>query len=251
MFKGLPAIVLTGPVEESSGRKAVQLWLSLFFIVLIVVGLGVDSVQFRDAWFDGRQMANVLFVAYFMLMFYAMGRKLQRLMFVMTFLSYLGELLCSGALGMYDYKGNAIRLYVPFGHAMVYATGLILSQTPAVQNNKRYLKQVFTVIFVVLFAGAFVFTADVFTLVFAMLFFWVLRRKKWDSKYYCIALCAVLVEFVGTGYGCWSWKPVLLGFLPAANPPLGAVFIYAGGDVILEKILFLWDKRKRSNKLTL
>lgn len=238
-------MVLTGPVAESPGRKTVQVRLSLFFLVLIVGGLGIDSVQFRDACFDGRQAANILFITYFFIMFTAMGRRLQRLMLVMTFLSYLGELLCSEALGMYDYKGNTIPLYVPFGHAMVYATGFVLSQTPAVQSNGRWLKQVFAVIFIALFAGAFVFAGDVFTLVFGVLFFWVLRRKKWDSKYYCIALCAVLVEFAGTGYRCWVWKPDLLGFLPAANPPLGAVFIYAGGDVILEKILFLWDKRKR------
>jgi hypothetical protein len=244
MPRSLTAILLPGPLDETPSRKALQLRLAVLFLLFIIPGLGVDSVQFRDAYFDGRHIVNVAFIAYFFILYYAVGRKLQRLMFVMVPLSYLGELLCSEALGMYDYKNDTIPLYVPFGHALVYASGYIVAKSAIVQNNRKLLRSVFPVILAMLFMGAWLLAGDVFSAIFGMFFFLVLRRKKWDILYYCVALCAVFVEFTGTFFGCWVWKPEIFGILPAANPPVGAVFIYVGGDVILAKLLTLWDKKK-------
>lgn len=248
MLKTLTAIALPGPVYESPKLKTLQLWLAFSFFLFILAGLGIDSVQFTKAYFDGRQVANVLFIAYFLLLFNSVGRKLQRLMFVMVPLSYLGELLCSDALGMYNYKGDAIPLYVPFGHALVYASGYILAKAALTQKNATHLSIIFPAIFIIIFIGALAIAGDVFSLIFGIFFFLVLRRKKWDPLYYWIALYCVFIEFIGTAFGCWVWKPIIFGILPAANPPVGSLFIYTGGDVILAKILFLWDKRKRANK---
>lgn len=247
MFRSL---FLISPAEQAYERSVIearQLRLALIFVLLIVVGLGIDSVQFCKTYFDGRQVANILFISYFCLMYYAVDKTLQRFMFVMVPLSYLGELLCSDVLGMYAYKGDAIPIYVPFGHALVFATGYVFAKTNFIQKRERQLKILFPVIFLLLFVGAWLFFDDVFSILFGVLFFLVMKRKRGNIMYYCLGFCALFVEFIGTPFGCWKWVPDIFNFLPAANPPVGTVFIYVGGDVILSKILFLWDKRNKTN----
>jgi hypothetical protein len=69
-----------------------------------------------------------------------------------------------------------------------------------------------------------------------------MRRKKWQIVYYTIALCVIFIELVGTYNKCWIWVPKTFDIIPVANPPMGAVFFYAGGDVILAKIVSYWKE---------
>ena len=92
-------------------------------------------------------------------------------MLVMVPLSYLGELLCSEALDMYAYKGGAIPLYVPFGHALVFAAGYVFAETSFIQKREKELKIVFPIVFLLLFFGAWLLFNDVFSILFGALFF--------------------------------------------------------------------------------
>lgn len=162
----------------------------------------------------------------------------------MVFLSYIGELIFCKLLGMYDYRTEFIPLYVPFGHAIVYASGYIFAHTQWAVKNDQLLRKFFAVFFSVLFLAVGVLLGDIFTLVFGLLFFALMKRKRWQNLYYFIALCVIFIELVGTYFQCWTWVPKTFGVIPAANPPLGAVFFYAGGDVLLVKILSIWDKTR-------
>lgn len=162
----------------------------------------------------------------------------------MVFLSYIGELIFCKLLGMYDYRTEFIPLYVPFGHAIVYASGYIFAHTQWAVKNDQLLRKFFAVFFSVLFLSVGVLLGDIFTLVFGLLFFALMKRKRWQNLYYFIALCVIFIELVGTYFQCWTWIPKTFGVIPAANPPVGAVFFYAGGDVLLVKIVSVWDKRK-------
>lgn len=90
---------------------------------------------------------------------------------------------------------------------------------------------------------AVVFFNDIFTLIFSFGFFWILKRKKWANLYYFIALCVIFIELIGTGFQCWKWVPLTFSVIPAANPPMGAVFFYAGGDVLIGKIVRKWEQK--------
>lgn len=221
-----------------------QLFLAAFFTVFTVLALGIDSVWFTEYYFEGRWLVNVLAIIYFSLMFFTADIALKKLMFVMVFLSYIGELIFCKAIGMYEYRTPMIPLYVPFGHAIVYASGYILAHTGWVMSREKQLQHFFAVFYIVLFLAVGIFLNDVFSLIFGSLFFVLLKRKHWQNLYYCIALCVIFIELVGTYFGCWAWVPKTYGIIPAANPPMGAVFFYAGGDVLLVKIVSVWDKRK-------
>ncbi len=221
-----------------------QQYLAFGFTVFTVLALGIDSVFFTKNLFDARIVVNVAAVVYFFLMFFSAEVYLRKLMFVMVILSYLGELIFCKLLQMYDYRTTMIPLYVPFGHAIVYASGYIFAHTKWALQNEKKLRIFFAVFFVLLFLTVGLLFNDIFSLVFALPFFLLLKRKRWQNLYYFIALCVIFIELVGTYFGCWKWVPKTFGLIPAVNPPMGAVFFYAGGDVLLVRIVAAWDQRK-------
>jgi hypothetical protein len=218
--------------------------LAFGFTVFTILALGIDSVLFTQRFFDARTITNVAAIGYFFLLFFSAEIYLRKLMLVMVFLSYIGELIFCKLLGMYYYRTEFIPLYVPFGHAIVYGSGYIFANTQWAVKNDQLLRKFFAVFFSVLFLAVGVFLGDIFTLVFGLLFFALMKRKRWQNLYYFIALCVIFIELVGTYFQCWTWVSKTFGVIPAANPPLGAVFFYAGGDVLLVKIVSIWDKRR-------
>jgi len=226
--------------QDKQGDRQRQVWLAFSFTVFTVIALGIDSVGFTQHYFDARQITNFLGIGYFLLLFFASDTQLRKLMVVMVLLSYIGELLFCKLLGMYAYRTSAIPLYVPFGHAIVYASGYVFAQTHWAIHHESRLRKFFALFFIVLFASVGIFLGDWFSILFGILFFVLLRRKRFNNLYYFIALCVIFIELVGTYFGCWAWAAMTFGKIPAANPPMGAVFFYAGGDVLLAKIVSAW-----------
>jgi hypothetical protein len=220
-----------------------QLVLAFSFTVFTIVALWIDSVFFTTHYFDARQVTNVLAIGYFTMMFRASDTQLRKLMLVMVVLSYIGELIFCKWLGMYAYRTSAIPLYVPFGHAIVYASGYIFAHSRWAIHHENGLRKFFAVFFIALFLAVGILLNDWFSLLFGVLFFVLLRRKRFSNLYYFIALCVIFIELAGTYFGCWKWEPMTFGKIPAANPPMGAVFFYAGGDVLLAKIVGAWKNK--------
>ena len=233
--------------NEKNHNPEKQLYFAVLFFFITVVALGLDSSYFSNNYFDGKPITNILAVVYFSLFFFYSDSKLRRLMFVMVFLSYIGELIFCNLLGMYDYRLGFIPLYVPLGHAIVYASGYVFAHTEWALRNDKLLKKQFAIGFIVLFLSVGVFLNDLFSLIFGVFFFLLLKRKKWQNLYYFIAICVIFIELFGTYFQCWKWVPKTFGVIPAVNPPMGAVFFYAGGDVLLVKIIDYWKFKRNKN----
>ena len=214
------------------------------FLLFTILALGIDSVVFLENYFDGRMLTNFLAISYFLLFFYFADSHLRKLMFVMVFLSYIGELIFCTILEMYHYRTDVIPLYVPFGHAIVYASGYVFAYADWSVKNEILLSKFFAIAFTILFLSVGFFLNDWFSLVFGVFFFFLLKRKKWQNLYYFIALCVIYIELLGTYFQCWTWAPKTFNTIPTANPPMGAVFFYAGGDVLLAKIVEFWERNK-------
>jgi len=229
--------------NEKANHKG-QLFMAFGFLLFTILALGIDSVAFLRDNFDGRSITNLLGIFYFFLFFYFADSHLRRLMFVMVFLSYIGELIFCTLLGMYQYRTDVIPLYVPFGHAIVYASGYVFAHTEWAVRNDKVLKRYFAIGFGLLFLSVGFFLNDWFSLLFGVCFFLLLKRKRWQNLYYFIALCVIYIELLGTYFQCWAWVPETFDAIPTANPPMGAVFFYAGGDVLLAKIVELWQRNK-------
>lgn len=228
--------------QSSEQKKSSTFFYAYFFPLFTVIALWIDSTSFSNIYLDGRNLTNVLAILYFCLFFNSAQSYLRKLMFTMVFLSYLGELIFCKLLGMYNYRTADIPLYVPFGHAIVYASGFVFAENSLIVRNTILLKKIFFTSFAILFLGVGLVLNDWFSIIFGLLFFVLMRRKKWQKVYYTIALCVIFIELVGTFFKCWTWVPKTFGLIPAANPPMGAVFFYAGGDVILAKIVSYWKE---------
>lgn len=224
-----------------------QLFYALFFTFFTILALSIDSTFFTHKYFDARNITNVLSIVYFLLIFRVSDSKLKKLMIIMVFLSYIGELIFCKLLGMYNYRTESIPIYVPFGHSIVYASGVIYSQTNWAKKNEVILRKSFIIFFILLFLGVGYFLNDIFSLIFGSLFFLILKRKKWDNMYSFIALCVIFIELVGTYFQCWKWEPITFNSFHTANPPMGAVFFYAGGDVLLVKIVSYWRSSSKTH----
>ncbi len=218
----------------------------LLFILLTPIVLWLDSDYFFTNYFNGRWLANGMAILYFLWLFSICGSHLRKLVFTMVFVSYIGELIFSSLLGMYGYRTEFIPLYVPLGHSIVYASGYIYANSSFALKNEQRLKKIFPVLFIVIFLIPGIWLYDIFTLFFGIFFFAILKRKRWQNLYYFVALCVIYIELLGTGFGCWKWVPETFGFIPAANPPMGAVFFYAGGDVLIAKIVKIWESKMNS-----
>lgn len=226
-----------------------QLYFAISFPIFTILALGIDSVYVAAHYFDGRQIVNLLAILYFTFFFLVSGSYLRKLMAVMVFLSYIGELIFCSLLGMYDYRTVVIPLYVPFGHAIVYASGYVFAHTEWAVRNDKLLQKQFSIGFILLFLSVGIFLNDLFSLIFGVFFFILLKRKKWQNLYYFIAICVIFIELVGTYFQCWKWSPKTFEIIPAVNPPMGAVFFYAGGDVLLVKIVEYWKVKRNKNLL--
>ncbi|NBA74133.1 hypothetical protein GOQ04_01125 [Emticicia sp. ODNR4P] len=221
----------------------VLLMLAWGFFPFITVLLFVDSPWFAQNIFDGRYLADILTLSYFSLLFHHSDAHLRKLLFVMIFLSYLGELIfCNGA-GMYDYRTPYVPFYVPFGHSIVYATGYIFAHTQWAARHDKALRPIFIVFYAVVFLLVGYYWNDHFSLLFGLLFFVLVRRKRWQNVYFFIGIAVFTTELIGTYYNCWIWRPITYGGLATANPPLGAVFFYGGGDVLLDKIVWYYERK--------
>jgi hypothetical protein len=234
--------------SQTHSKKA--LWFAFLFPLFTIFALWIDSDSFENNYFRAGILTAILAITYFGFFFKFASSTLRKLMFVMVFLSYLGELLFCELLKMYDYRNHAIPLYVPFGHAIVYASGFVLAETSFFIKNEGRLRKLFLISFSLLFLGVGFFLNDIFSLIFGTLFFVLMRRKKWANVYYSIALCVIFIELVGTYFNCWTWVPKTFGIIPAANPPMGAVFFYAGGDVILAKLVKIWESKNYKTQKT-
>lgn len=242
----MDALIKTVFFADKNQDAQKQFFFAVCFPFFTLLALGIDSVYFAETYFDARQITNFLAIVYFSFFFWFSDAYLRKLMFVMVLLSYVGELIFCTLLGMYDYRTAVIPLYVPFGHAIVYASGYVLAHTDWSIRNDKLLKKYFAVGFLLLFLSVGIFLNDVFSLIFGVCFFLLLKRKKWQNLYYFIALCVIFIELAGTYFQCWKWIPKTFGLIPAVNPPMGAVFFYAGGDVLLVKIVEIW-KNKTTN----
>lgn len=229
--------------KPTNGNEKARVYIPFLSAFLIVAFLSIDSVYFSLNYFDGRNLVNFGVILYFFLMLGTADSRLRRLMIMMVPLSFIGEVLFSLILGMYEYRENTIPLYVPFGHAIVYGSGYMFSFSGWAVKHYEVMKKIFLVFFILLFLVAGLFFYDILSLILGGLFFYALRRKKWNNLYYYVAIIVLIVEYAGTYFGVWFWEPYAFGFIPTVNPPVGAVFLYIGGDTILLKLMRFLDRK--------
>jgi hypothetical protein len=211
-------------------------WLIAGFAPIVLFALGADSRLLYQRGLDGQLVSNLAAPLYFLWVLSGL-RPEQRLMaIVFVPFSALGEGLFSLVFGLYTYKSGAVPFYVPFGHAILFSTGLMITELPGVAAREAQVRWGLVAFHAALFGGAALALGDTLSAIFGALFLLILRRKGCRVFYLIMGVLVLYIELVGTALGCWFWEPAPFGVLRTTNPPVGAFVCYVIADILVIKI---------------
>ena len=211
-------------------------WLIAGFAPIVLFALLADSRVLLDRGFDGQFLSNLAAPLYFALVLVGLGPGERLMAIVFVPFSAVGEYIFSLVFQLYTYKFGAIPLYVPFGHAILFSTGLMIADLPLVRANEGRVRWALIAFHAGLFAGAALALGDTLSAVFGALFIVILLRKRGRPFYLIMGVLVLYIELVGTALGCWVWAPRPFGALSTTNPPVGAFVCYVIADILVMKI---------------
>ncbi len=211
-------------------------------ILIWIPALMLDSTLIQGTNLDNKLFTSMIIMSLWAFLFIKVNPPLKKLMIIMVPLSWLGELICCLWLDMYNYRNDGIPLYVPFGHAIIYITGLLISNINLIQKNENKIKVVLVPFFILLFVTVSIVFKDTLSACLALLFFYLLQRKGYSILYLIMSLLVLYLEIIGTQFGTWYWHSNWW-LLTTINPPVGAIVIYIAGDMLLKKLTTLHFKK--------
>ena len=204
-------------------------------LFLFVVALYFDGTHFASIFPQAQLVTNGFMLLAFAILYKRSVKRTRELMIYAVIIGALGEYLFSIMLDMYTYRLSNLPLYIPFGHAAVYARTYMFSKASIV---KKYAKQVtaFFYVMISLFALFYLIAFnDVFGFVMTLAVFLMLIKRPKDRLFFLTMYIVVAVlEIGGTAYAAWSWPDTAFGVFPllkSHNPPSGISLFYFLLDV--------------------
>ena len=249
--------VLKIPKEDL--KKIVSVFIrEIGLFIFMVFVLFFDSIYFSENLREVQNILNSLMIIGFFIMYFRTVKRVQELMIYAVIIGFLGEYLFSKYLGMYTYRLGNIPLYVPFGHAVLFARVFRFSKVSLVRKFHKSIEQFFGSI-IILFASIYLlFFADVFGFVMTVCVFLLLWKRPKDRLFFfTMYLLVAILEIGGTAFGCWKWPNIAFGmfkFLPSNNPPSGISLFYFLLDIgcfvmYTQRNKMAWFRLKNSRKL--
>jgi hypothetical protein len=141
----------------------------------------------------------------------------------------LGEILLSLVWGLYEYCLSNIPLFVPPGHALLFALGTLLAARLKDWINWVVPLAAAPFICLLLVAG----TGTLDALLFLMFLLCTLFGRA-PRLYAVMFVLALAMEIYGTSLGNWTWAAAEPWFgLTTINPPLAAGAFYCVLDLLV------------------
>ena len=211
------------------------------FFPLVALVLGAD---FWYAENSEQSIANLLAAIYFLGLLTVLDSQERMMAIIFVPFSALAEYIFSSILEVYTYRLSTVPLYVPLGHAILFATGLMLAKLPAIASRQDKLQAILLTIQALIFAGVIIFWQDIFTAVLGILFGLVIWWRGCRLMYPIMCFLVLYIELLGTGFGCWTWQANAFNLFHTTNPPFGAFVFYVFGDIAILKVarFFQFDK---------
>ena len=213
------------------------------FFPLVALVLGADSLWYAEANLSGQLIANLLAAIYFLALLTVLDFPERLMAIIFVPFSALVEYIFSSILEVYTYRLETVPLYVPLGHAILFSTGLMLSQLPAIAERDK-LQTVLLTLQVMIFASTIVFWQDMFTAFLGILFGLIIWWRGCRLIYPIMGFLVLYIELLGTGLGCWQWQESAFNLFHTTNPPFGAFVFYVFGDIAILKVSRLLQMNK-------
>jgi len=209
--------------------------LTVGFVLLVPLVLLFDSRVLLNIGLNWQLLSDLLAPLYLLLLVNALRpeQRLAVLMFVPV--AVVAENIFSLIFKLYTYKFDIVPPYVPFGHAILLGSGLLIAESPFVKRCTQQVS-IALIIFHIAIIVAIIALGDSLSLIFELAFAVIIYRKRTQFLYLFMAIPVLYVELVGTALGCWFWSPTAFHWLHTTNPPLGAFSCYVIGDLLAIKI---------------
>lgn len=202
---------------------------------LLWLGLLIDSPSMALIIPDNQWLTNVLVILAYLWIYAHVSRVVKKLMLYGLIVATGGEVLFSLILGMYTYRLDNVPVYVPFGHAVIYAAIYYLSKEPLIQAHQHRIYSVLQIFIFIYGLLWLYFAQDVFGFACSLITLWLLHRRPSARPFFSMMFVMVIyLELLGTHYQCWQWPDIWFGALtwvPSANPPSGIGMFYFAFDL--------------------
>lgn len=224
------------PVATDLTSRPRSRWLRLSAVpVLLVAILFLDSDGFAARHGHSQWIADLLTLAFFFWMLHSVNPRLRRLMLIGVAVATVGEVSFSLLIGMYEYRLRNVPLYVPPGHAILYAAVFQFIREPWVRRHTRQVVIACYALGTMFSIGWLLAYDDIYGCICFGVFSALIFYKR-ESRLFFVSmyLLVAYLELIGTYFHCWSWPPYLLNKWPAiasANPPSGISVFYMGFDI--------------------
>ena len=205
------------------------------FFPLVALVLSADSLWFSGRDFGGQLLADSLTAVYLVVLLWGLDSDERLMVMIFVPFSALAEYLFSSVFEVYTYRLEAVPIYVPLGHAILFSTGLMLSKLPIFTTQNR-IQSILLTIQGLLFAGAILFLRDIFSAILCILFGLVLWWRGYRFIYLIMSFLVLYIELLGTGLGSWIWQEKAFNLFQTSNPPFGAFVFYVFGDIAVLKM---------------
>ncbi len=203
--------------------------------VLLVVILLLDSQALASRYHHGQLAASLLTLVFFFWVLRGSTPRLRRLMLIGVAVASVGEACFSLLIGMYEYRLDNVPLYVPPGHAILYAAVFQFIREPWVRRHATPVTLVCYSLGALFSLGWLLIHNDVYGgICFGVFTALICYRRESRLFFVCMYLLVAYLELIGTSLRCWSWPPFLLHKWPliaSANPPGGIAVFYIGFDI--------------------
>lgn len=214
--------------------KTIRLQL-LYFIIVTPIVLYLDSVPFSRIFPYGQWIVNFCTLTTFAWFYYVADKRVQGMMLLMLLISSCGEIVGSLILKFYVYRLENIPLYVPFGHALVFASAYYIYQQTLIQQYADKVQRLLFFLALLISVFSLLFLQD--TCGFICFLTFCLLRKNNKLFYSCMFFVVLYLELIGTYLQTWTWYGKLNNhpdwIIGCNNPPCGIGGLYMIFDVLV------------------
>lgn len=221
----------------------------LFVLIMIPAGLYLDSLSVSLIFPWGQTLANVVMITTYLVIYKGAPRKLKKIMFYGLFIALAGEALFSLVFGMYEYRLENIPVYVPPGHAIIYACVYYFVREPIVIRNQALIEKSLMAFAIIYGVFWLFYDNDLYGFICLLGLFAIYRYNRASGLFLLVMYTVVAyLEQVGTIYGCWYWPTIAFdswAWLPSGNPPSAISIFYFAFDVVCIKIYLRLHKNTR------
>lgn len=223
----------------------------IYGVTLGVIWLGL----FLDGETHASQLyTNILVLVAFSWVYYFVSKSVRQLMLFGLVIAFFGEVLFALVFEMYSYRLENLPIYVPFGHAIIYASVYYIAKEPLVKLHQDIIIKTLYYSMIMYSTFWLIFANDTFGFICMLVILAIFKRHP-NTKLFFLFMYFTIVylELIGTYYGCWYWPDIWfdkIAFISSANPPSGISVFYFGFDVgclLLYKYFNLvrWQRLKR------